>query len=72
MLVRTWNKVIKTCMVGINKVVYQKIGNQSTTRLSYTTSGYIPKEHPILPQGHLLAVLFIGQKQETTWMSLNQ
>jgi hypothetical protein len=37
-----------------NMVVQQKVGNQSTSRLSYTTVGHIPKGCSILPQGYLL------------------
>ncbi|KAL6068543.1 hypothetical protein STEG23_000946 [Scotinomys teguina] len=32
----------------------QKIGNHSSSRPSHTTPGHIPKECPVIPQGHML------------------
>ncbi|KAL6089349.1 hypothetical protein STEG23_017837, partial [Scotinomys teguina] len=32
----------------------QKIGNHSSSRPSHTTLGHIPKECPVIPQGHML------------------
>jgi hypothetical protein len=40
--------------VEINKAVYQKNGNNSTPRSSYTTPEHILKRHPTISQGHLL------------------
>ena len=45
--------VMQTCIVNmeINMAIPQKIGNQSTLRLSYTILGFIPR-------GHLLKQIF--------------
>ena len=47
---------VQTCSatLEINMTVSQKIGNQSTSRLSYAAPGHIPKGCSILSQGHLL------------------
>ena len=44
----------------INMAVPQKVGNQSTSRSSYTTLGHISKGHSILPQGHMLNHVHCG------------
>jgi hypothetical protein len=64
MLVRMWSKEntppllvgVKTCTttLEINLVVSQKTRNSSTSRLSYTTPGHIPKRCSTTPQGQLL------------------
>jgi hypothetical protein len=43
-----------TATLEINSAASQKIGNSSTSRLSYTASGHKPKRCPTIPQGHLL------------------
>ena len=60
-----------TITLEINLAVSQKSGNSSTSRLSYTTSGHIPKRCPSIPQEHLLnyvhsSLIHISQKLETT------
>ena len=47
---------VQTCPVtlGINMAVSQLIGNQSTSKPSYTTLGHKLKGCSIIPQGHLL------------------
>ena len=51
---------MQTCTVTleINMVVSQKIGYQSTSRLSNTTLGHIPKGYRPIPQGHLLNYVY--------------
>jgi hypothetical protein len=63
MLARMWIKGnihpllvgVQTCTVTmeISVVIPQEAGSRSTSRSSYTTLGYIPKGHIILPQKHL-------------------
>ena len=87
MLERLWSKEntpplvvgVEICRttLQINLAVSQKIGNSSTSRPSYTTSGQIPKGCSTILQGHLLNYVhssFISnsQKLETTQISLNQ
>ncbi|KAL6087039.1 hypothetical protein STEG23_022348 [Scotinomys teguina] len=38
----------------ISMVDSQKIANHSSSRPNYTTLGHIPKECPVIPQGHML------------------
>lgn len=89
MLVRMWYKrstfpllvsmqsFTATVTMEINIEVPQRMGNQSTSRLSYLTLGYIPKIHFILPPGPLLNYVHCSfirniQKLITTWMILYQ
>ncbi|KAL6086678.1 hypothetical protein STEG23_028439 [Scotinomys teguina] len=49
----------------------QKIGNHSSSRSSHTTLGHIPKECPVIPQGHMLncvhsSIICNSQNVETT------
>ncbi|KAL6081513.1 hypothetical protein STEG23_021689 [Scotinomys teguina] len=50
---------------------FQKIGNHSSSRPSHTTLGHIPKECPVIPQGHMLNYVYSNiicnsQNLETT------
>ena len=45
---------VQTCTtLGIKLLSSQKTENSFTSRLSYTTPGYIPKRYPTIAQGHL-------------------
>ena len=64
-----------TTTLEISIVVSQKIGDQSTARLSNTTLGYIPKGCSTILQGHLFhyvysSIICIIQNLETTYMRL--
>jgi hypothetical protein len=56
MLVRMWKEGTLPSAAGRTNfiVVSQEIGNQFTSRLSYTTPGDIRKGYSTKPQGHLL------------------
>ena len=58
---------IKTCTATLktSMEVFQKIGNQSTARLSNTTSGHTNKGCSIIPQGYLFKHLFITVIEST-------
>ncbi|KAL6038894.1 hypothetical protein STEG23_007722 [Scotinomys teguina] len=45
---------IGTTTLEISMANSQKIGNHSSSRPSHTTPGHIPKEYPVIPQGHML------------------
>ena len=54
-----------------------KIGNQSTSRPTYTNLGHISQGYLIITQGHLLShvhssVIHDSHNLERTWMPLNQ
>ena len=81
MLERMWSKGntppllvgVQTCTVAleINMVVSLKIGNQSTSRPSNTTFGYMPKGYILTSQGHLhnyvhSSIIHNSQNLETT------
>jgi hypothetical protein len=53
---------VQTCTttLEINLAVSLRIGNSSTSRLSYTTPWYIPKGCSTIPQGHLLNYVHSG------------
>ncbi|KAL6053905.1 hypothetical protein STEG23_005770 [Scotinomys teguina] len=55
----------------------QKIGNHSSSRPSHTTPGHIPKECPVIPQGHMFnyvhsSIICNSQNLETTQMPFNR
>ena len=68
MLARMWSRGntlallmgVQTCTatLEINIMVFQKIGNHSTSGPSYTTFEHIPKGFLIIPQRHLLKIMF--------------
>ncbi|KAL6085928.1 hypothetical protein STEG23_035975 [Scotinomys teguina] len=81
MLERMWSKrntspllvgmQIGTTTLESSMANSQKIGNHSSSRPSHTTSGHIPKECPVIPQGHMLnyvhsSIICNSQNLETT------
>ncbi|KAL6079228.1 hypothetical protein STEG23_026485 [Scotinomys teguina] len=64
---------IGTTTLESSMVNSQKIGNHSSSRPSHTTLGPIPKECPVIPQGHMLnyvhsSIICNSQNLETTSM----
>ncbi|KAL6038710.1 hypothetical protein STEG23_033145 [Scotinomys teguina] len=81
MLERIWSKrntppVLVEMQIGTTTLESsmanpQKIGNHSSSRPSHTTLGHIPKECPVIPQGHMLnyvhsSIICNSQNLETT------
>ncbi|KAL6081760.1 hypothetical protein STEG23_016842 [Scotinomys teguina] len=81
MLERMWSKrntsplllgmQIGTTTMESSMANSQKIGNHSSSRPNHTTPGHIPKECPVIPQGHMLnyvhsSFIFNSQNLETT------
>ncbi|KAL6088541.1 hypothetical protein STEG23_002636 [Scotinomys teguina] len=81
MLERMWSKrntspllvgmQIGTTTLESSMANSQKIGNHSSYRPSHTTIGHIPKECPVIPQGHMLnyvhsSIICNSQNLETT------
>ena len=70
MLARMWSKEnilsllmgAQTCTntLEISLEVSQKIGNNSTSRTSYTTPGHLPKRCSAIPERHLLNFMFMA------------
>ncbi|KAL6037808.1 hypothetical protein STEG23_009132 [Scotinomys teguina] len=87
MLERMWSKrntspllvgmQIGTTTLESSMANSQKIGNHSSSRPSHTTLGHIPKECPVIPQGHMLnyvhsSTICNNQNLETTQMPFNR
>ena len=64
-----------TVFLEFSTVIYQKIGNQYTSRPSNITLGLLPKGNSFISQKHLLnihsSIIHNSQNLEITWMPLN-